>query len=41
MSEEIPTIPFRKCNIGFSQDQNRRLNWRNVDHADINQIVNV
>lgn len=41
MSQELPTVPFRIFYLEFCLEPNKRLNWRNVDHADINQIVNV
>lgn len=41
MSNEYYGTPFRKKYLGFFLDNKRRINWRNVDHADISEIVKV
>ncbi|OMJ87830.1 hypothetical protein SteCoe_10394 [Stentor coeruleus] len=41
MAEEYISNPFRNFYLGFFHEQQKRMNWRNVENADINQIVKV
>jgi hypothetical protein len=41
MAEEYTNSPFRNFYLGFFHEQQKRMNWRNVENADINQIVKV